>query len=213
MISQTLSNQVLERSLLPNGPIVQLGTFEGILSEFSGSCKLTCGFELSFYEEHRDVPLASYELVDYKVVVTFGSANGDSGSPSAIEASKVVVEGVSLEMDLELGSLVESEEVGREISDAFKGSFVVKKIPDNELERFWESLEKEHPNRFPVYRGERPNHLGEFILYNGASSKVLPEQFLVTLSHFLPTYLARKPKGKAEELSGFPPILLETPAG
>src|SRR5947208_14687315 len=46
MIAQTLSNQVPDRALLPNERIVQLGTFEDILNENSGSNTLTVGFEL-----------------------------------------------------------------------------------------------------------------------------------------------------------------------
>ncbi len=47
MIAQTLSNQLPERALLPNGPLVQLGTFEDILSTLSGSRELTIQFEIS----------------------------------------------------------------------------------------------------------------------------------------------------------------------
>src|SRR2546421_102911 len=46
MIAQTLSNQLPERALLPNGPLVQLGTFEDILSDFSDSRTLMVSFEL-----------------------------------------------------------------------------------------------------------------------------------------------------------------------
>jgi len=46
MIAQTLSNPVLDRALLPNGPIVQLGTFEDILHRPSPTQTLTVGFEL-----------------------------------------------------------------------------------------------------------------------------------------------------------------------
>ena len=48
MISQTLSSRVLDRPLLPNGPIVQLGTFEDILNEFSSSHNMILKFELSY---------------------------------------------------------------------------------------------------------------------------------------------------------------------
>lgn len=47
MIAQTLSNPLPERALLPNGPIVQLGTFEDILSTISGLRELTIQFEIS----------------------------------------------------------------------------------------------------------------------------------------------------------------------
>src|SRR5688500_1119216 len=46
MIAQTLSNRVLDRALLPNGPMVQLGTFEDILSELTDLREIVIGFEL-----------------------------------------------------------------------------------------------------------------------------------------------------------------------
>src|SRR5579875_127722 len=54
MISQTLSNRVLDRALLPNGPIVQLGTFEDILNEASKIRSLTIKFKFEFEEEEEE---------------------------------------------------------------------------------------------------------------------------------------------------------------
>ncbi len=51
MISQTLSSRLLDRSLLPNGIIVQLGTMEDILSDFQNSSSLSISFELDFARE------------------------------------------------------------------------------------------------------------------------------------------------------------------
>src|SRR6266849_9489114 len=51
MIAQTLSNQLPERALLPNGPLVQLGTFEDILNENLQSRNLAVGFELEVGKE------------------------------------------------------------------------------------------------------------------------------------------------------------------
>src|SRR5579864_7132094 len=53
MIAQTLSNQVLDRALLPNGPIVQLGTFEDILSEQTDLRTITVGFTLEIEEQEK----------------------------------------------------------------------------------------------------------------------------------------------------------------
>ena len=54
MIAQTLSNRIPDRALLPNGPIVQLGTFEDILSEQTDLRTMTVGFTLEVErEEHR----------------------------------------------------------------------------------------------------------------------------------------------------------------
>src|SRR5947209_9380292 len=53
MIAQTLSNQVPDRALLPNERIVQLGTFEDILNENSGSRTLKVAFELETVQEEQ----------------------------------------------------------------------------------------------------------------------------------------------------------------
>src|SRR6266481_8964871 len=56
MITQTLSSRVLDRPLLSNGPIVQLGTFDDILNEFSDSHALTIHFTLDI-EGEKQVPI------------------------------------------------------------------------------------------------------------------------------------------------------------
>src|SRR5438046_343772 len=62
MISQTLSSRLLDRPLLPNGPIVQLGTFEDILNYTTSSRTLTVGFELDFDQELQDDPLTEEDF-------------------------------------------------------------------------------------------------------------------------------------------------------
>src|SRR6266853_5638457 len=86
MIAQTLSNQVPDRALLPNERIVQLGTFEDILNENSGSRNITVKFELS--NEIEDAVQNNYTGWEQKVQVSFGSASEGSPSSSAFEASK-----------------------------------------------------------------------------------------------------------------------------
>src|SRR5260370_28873149 len=61
MIAQTLSNQVPDRALLPNERIVQLGTFEDILSEFSTSRSMTIKFELSFGRDELRENLINFQ--------------------------------------------------------------------------------------------------------------------------------------------------------
>src|SRR5579859_6892825 len=56
MIAQTLSNRILDRALLPNGPIIQLGTFEDILSEQTSLRTLVVGFELEIGKEGSNGP-------------------------------------------------------------------------------------------------------------------------------------------------------------
>ena len=77
MISQTLSSRVLDRPLLPNGPIVQLGTFEDILSEQTKLRTLTVGFELEMGNEIREVQKTQtntrLRFVDGRVVTRPGT--------------------------------------------------------------------------------------------------------------------------------------------
>src|SRR5579859_6441273 len=63
MIAQTLSNQLPERALLPNGPLVQLGTFDDILSEFTDLRNLTIQFEIS---NEREIILRQDSLRVYR---------------------------------------------------------------------------------------------------------------------------------------------------
>src|SRR5260370_15089626 len=182
MISQTLSSRVLDRPLLPNGPIVQVGTFEDSLSEFYDWRKMTLSFEL----------LAFDLLWNYKVMVTFAGADTDRVGSSAVEASKVVVEEVSLKFNLELDLPVD---------DLFKGTFLVWKMSDRGFEDSW-SAEASRYSLPHYFVGER-NHLGEFISYEQAPPEVFPKQFLVILSHFLPINIAPINKGKDEGPSDF----------
>src|SRR5713226_9400213 len=79
MISQTLSSRVLDRPLLPNGPIVQLGTFEDILNEFSSSHNMILKFGLSYECIYgRQVLRDDYLSSSYEVILTFGSASDGS---------------------------------------------------------------------------------------------------------------------------------------
>lgn len=69
MIVQTLSSQILDRALLPSGPIVQLGTFEDILSEQTSLRTMIVSFELGMEKEELKAPAsARVRLVDGKSV-------------------------------------------------------------------------------------------------------------------------------------------------
>src|SRR5947209_17394844 len=112
MIAQTLSSRILDRALLPNGPIIQLGTFEDILSEQTGLRTLLVGFELKTEKEELKAPVGarvrrvdgraiaglSTNIKSVKVTSKFRSASSNGASTSAIEASKVNVESVSLKV-------------------------------------------------------------------------------------------------------------------
>jgi len=136
MIAQTLSSRVLDRALLPNGPIVQLGTFEDILSEQANVRTLAVGFELEIvrnalfsfdeyfeplaldeddeppvFDEDDEPPVFDEDdndrwtsraiiknTMSVKVATHFRSAVDHNTSTSAIEASKVTIENVLLEI-------------------------------------------------------------------------------------------------------------------
>jgi AAA15 family ATPase/GTPase len=112
MIAQTLSSRILDRALLPNGPIVQLGTFEDILSEQTDLRTLVVGFELEMEKEElkvtagtrvrlvdeRSLAALSTNIKSVRVTSQFRGASVNGASTSAIEASKVNIESVLLEV-------------------------------------------------------------------------------------------------------------------
>jgi predicted ATPase len=185
MIAQTLSNQLPERALLPNGPLVQLGTFEDILSTLSGSRNITVQFEISNELEMmiRQGILEAHRSSDYKVAVTFGSGNADNSNSPAIEASRVEVEKTSLLFHIEsIGTDSENQTV--------TGDFTFHKMSEEELKGLKLSSENVAPDKFPripASVGDKYNYLAEYTyhitpdIYQNASAT-----FLVTLTHFLP---------------------------
>src|SRR5579859_4425195 len=102
MIAQTLSNRLPDRALLPQGPIVQLGTFEDILSEQTDLRTITVGFTLEVEREEQEeqeelINEEGFERIDIdsvKITTQFRSSSSKGTSTSAIEASKVNVESV-----------------------------------------------------------------------------------------------------------------------
>src|SRR5882724_673058 len=51
MIAQTLGNRIVDQPLLTNERLVQLGTFEDIVSEFATDKEIGIGFELDLSKE------------------------------------------------------------------------------------------------------------------------------------------------------------------
>jgi len=181
MIAQTLSNQLPERALLPNERIVQLGTFEDILSEFSDSRNLAIQFEIS--DERENIDLKNYRSsMDHKVTVIFGSGNMDNSSSSAIEASRVMVEKTSLQF--RIGSS------DNNTTNYIEGNFVAQKIAQSELKRLLDNISPE--KRTLSSANDKYNYLGEYTYsesYDGNISQNTQSSLLVTLSHFLPDEL------------------------
>ncbi len=199
MIAQTLSSKVEDRPLLPTGLNVQLGTFEDILNVSSSSRALTVGFELEFETEQASTlidnePFLENEsnVTSVRTVAVFNSASGNGSSSSAIEAAKVVVEKVSMEINATQAFFIEIEpdqnfaELKQEASD-INISFTVEKLSDYQLSRFLEKVEADYL-RFVPYSGGQPNYIGTFENQNEKTQ----EPVLVALSHFLPTRLVRK---------------------
>src|SRR5712692_10927375 len=74
MIAQTLSSRILDRALLPSSSIVQLGTFEDILSELTSLRTMVVSFELEMEREELKVPAsARVRLVDGRFVSGLGT--------------------------------------------------------------------------------------------------------------------------------------------
>lgn len=201
MIAQTLSSRVLDRALLPTGPIIQLGTFEDILSEQTNLRTLVVGFELEMEKEKTRVRLRqadgrvvaglSRNVKSAKVLSIFRSASSNGASTSAIEASKVNVENVSLEVVTFLHRYTQSSlsEKEREILVEF-GVDIQRMLPD-ETETFLKDILRECLSLVP-YPPQETNYLGTFKPKNIFPNTHVPIPSLVAFSHFLPNRLIGK---------------------
>lgn len=198
MIKQTLSNQLPERALLPNEAIVQLGTYEDILNEASQSKKLTVTFEMIFEREKIRSSSESIFLRTIsntkkaRVTIVFCSPSGNGKSSSAIEASRVSVDSVSLQIDAEINSMQLSlfQEAELEAKEA-KFILNIKAISTKELEEFLYNVSSDYLRLVP-YTNEQSNYLGTFDIIDGADTLKGLQSCLVALSHFLPTRLIQK---------------------
>lgn len=198
MIAQTLSSRVLDRALLPNGPIVQLGTFEDVLSVQTNLRTLTVSFELEMEQEEQRASIntgrgltdrrtivrsdANIKLV--KVTSRFRSASSDGASISAIEASKVNVESVSLEVAILLYRQL-TKSAKRKSDTLLEFGTDIKQLSSTELDEFLESVSPSFLSLVP-YTTKESNYLGTFTLKNKLSNVQTPDPSLVAFSHFLP---------------------------
>src|ERR1700737_4689642 len=102
MIAQTLSNQLPDRALLPNKRIVQLGTFEDILSELSSENKLITKFEMYYEKDELVQSLADSGILSnkrssyYQICVTFKNVSDEKAKVAANESSKFTVDDFSM---------------------------------------------------------------------------------------------------------------------
>ncbi len=202
MIAQTLSSRILDRALLPNGPIVQLGTFEDILSEQTNLRTIVVSFELEMGKEEPKAPVnsrakqldekavarSSTNIKSVKVTSQFRSASSNGTSTSAIEASKVNVESVSLEIiALPYKSLIR----GRETDKLREFSIDIKSLSSTKLDEFLKGVLLEY-FRFVPYTAKESNYLGMFKLKSNLANAHVPDPSLVAFSHLLPTRLIGK---------------------
>lgn len=203
MIAQTLSNQSPDRALITNGPLVQLGTFEDVLNDFSNSPDLIIHFELVFEsEDSRQKPVELYRTVHYKLAVTFTRAIQDITNYSAIEASKVLIKNVLLEFDFTYSGEDSSNETAKDM-------FFVKQISEEDLKRSLDEAPNEltpqqelfprgdfYPRLLPYISG-KPGYLGNF------ASDEVSEKYLISMSHFLPVDFLQLLKPSIDESSGY----------
>jgi hypothetical protein len=146
MIAQTLGSRLLDRPLLPNERLVQLGTFEDILSEIVHSHILEIKFGLEIADEEifsspRLRPISSrWNILSARFSVKFSGATGNGTTSSAIKASKVIVEHASLEADAELKALTSLTTPGVR---SRKVSFDLQKMGEGDMQRFLENVSPE----------------------------------------------------------------------
>lgn len=206
VITQTLSNRVLDRPLLPNGPIIQLGTFDNILTfdsllEEVKPRTLTVSFELeverepiktpsvrSTTEERQDTK-ASSQVKSVRVTAEFRSTSSNGTSTSAIE-SQVEAENISLQITYELktepAKTQASQSPSPEVTESTFNYFV-RKVSQHDLNSFLENVSPDDL-RFVPSSIRQSSYLGELVL----SEKKESTPYLVALSHFLPTRLVEK---------------------
>ncbi len=212
MIAQTLSNRILDRALLPNGPIIQLGTFEDILSEQTDLRTILISFELEKEEETKEptnsrtkqldgkaVTRSSTNIKSVKVTSQFRSASSNGMSTSAIEAAQVNVENVSLEITASYRYLPPDKSLFPQkslfpeegIHKIYEFSIDIKPLSPIDLDEFLKGISPEYSKLVP-YSPKEFNYLGTFKLKGTSADTHAPDPSLIVFSHFLPTRLIRK---------------------
>jgi len=189
MIAQTLSNRVVDRPLLPNGPIVQLGTFEDILNKSSLVKTLTVSFKLDIYQNLNLPDSEPSELFINSVYIkaTFNSGKRNDISHSAIEASKVLLKSIVLNIQGEdLISYWYDEENDEEWGQKIQFDFSCRKLTEEESIHFLENVISDYLRLVPLVQ-EQTYYVGNFEPNINSIGSCL-----VGLSHFLPTHLVEK---------------------
>lgn len=209
MISQTLSSRVLDRALLPNGPTIQLGTFEDILSEQTKLRSLVVGFELEIRQKEQKPPArnataksigqriirSETEIRSVKTYLHFLSASDNGTSSSAIEAAKVNVDSVSLNVTIATYNEnlpYQSDQISEEdIDSQLEYNLTIHRLSPPELEEFLTRVAPVYLRLIP-YPTDEANYLGVFTSNNKTANTKPPTSSLISFSHFLPTSFIRK---------------------
>jgi predicted ATPase len=173
---------------------VQLGTFEDILSEQTNLRTLVVGFTLEIPKGSARTKIwrgtTLSEIKSVKITPQFRSASSNGTSVSAIEASKVSVESIELEVAIpqyyrSLSSPKDANEAQRDFS------MTIKRLSSVELDEFLTGVSSQYL-RFTPYGLNESNYAGVFSAKGKLADKEVLEPSLITFSHFLPTRLVRK---------------------
>lgn len=211
MISQTLSNRVLDRALLPNGPIVQLGTFQDILNDTTEIRTLAVKFNFEFDESDEiNVPdefsdfrtgitrriLINTSIIDINTKnieanIYFRSASDNNNITSAIEASQVIVDRVMLKTTLNSyePSFIKEDGIPKYAERNIQIVLNVVKALDKLLEKFLSNVETTSMHSLPPAFNAQSGYLGTMRSNIERGGK---EEYLIALSHFLPSLFFRK---------------------
>lgn len=208
MISQTLGSRVLERPLLPNGAIIQLGTFDDILNENTNSRSLKISFELTFEEE--EIALLSKQLssirygktkIKYiRIAANFRGFHEKGVSNSAIESSRVIVDDVSIKVasEFQRGSPVDGKETLFLEPDLENLVFDIRNTSREELNQFLRNVDSSYL-RLIASTEDKVCYLGKLHTKDKNDAIDIQDEYFVSLSHFLPARLLRRFKIKIKQ--------------
>jgi len=182
MISQTLGNRVLDRPLLPNGPIVQLGTFEDILNYGTSSKYLTIMFTLNYKSEfsgichtEEDFLSAAFEgskADEITVCVKFSSLTKNLSNLANLN---IIIERISLQVSPSIGV-----SVNQKTYDDFE--MIIGPISQSALNVLLENVPLKSSPRFAT----KQPYIGTIKTQDNQNT----ETYVITsFTHFLPSQL------------------------
>src|SRR5258707_2136427 len=189
MVSQTLGSRLLDRPLLPNERLVQLGTFEDILSEFADSRELELGFGIEFEKEEEvwyddegePWPNLGPFVSSVQTLVTFRSGNLRNMAASAIGASKVFVEKAFIKAMPSEPLYVSRSKRLAEVA------FISRNIGEQRFDEIYQGLSTEKKRRFS-HNMEQTYYIGQFT----DDSEGDKNAYISEMSHFFPSSLEKR---------------------